>query len=87
MGYDAETIEGVIDKAVRSQHGCEPAFYAVTGSRLYGFPGEEHSDVDVRGFHLADWRRYALLDRPDEQIIVNQDGVTAGFEDVAHVAW
>lgn len=85
MDYETETVERVIDRAVRGHNDCKPAFYAVTGSHVYGFPSEEGGDVDVRGFHLADGNRYALLNRPDEQIIVNQDGVTDGFEDVAHV--
>lgn len=85
MDYEAEPVERVIDRAVGARDDCAPAFYAVTGSHVYGFPCEAGSDVDVRGFHVADGRRYALLDRPDEQIVVNQDGVTEGFEDAAHV--
>lgn len=85
MEYETETVERAIDRAVRTHDDCEPTFYAVTGSHIYGFPSEEGGDVDVRGFHLADGSRYALLDRPDEQFIVNQDGVTPGFEEFAHV--
>ncbi len=85
MEYDREVIEGLIDRAVADHDDCEPAFYAVTGSHCYGFASESRSDVDVRGFHLADWRRYALLDRPDEQFVVNQDGVTPGYEEYEHV--
>lgn len=44
-------------------------YYALVGSHAYGFATAE-SDVDVRGFHLADGRRYALLDRPRERVTV-----------------
>lgn len=85
MEYETAAVERAIDRAVGARDDCTPAFYAVTGSHLYGFPSETGSDVDVRGFHVADGARYALLDRPDEQILVNQDGVTEGFEGVADV--
>lgn len=46
-----------------------PGYYALVGSHAYGFATAE-SDVDVRGFHLADGRRYALLDRPAARVQV-----------------
>ncbi|MFB6234136.1 MAG: DNA polymerase beta superfamily protein [Halopenitus sp.] len=49
--------------------GCDPGYYALVGSHAYGFATAE-SDVDVRGFHLADGRRYALLDRPAARVQV-----------------
>ena len=85
MAYETEPVEELIDRAVGTREDCEPAFYAVTGSHLYGFATEGESDVDVRGFHLADEARYALLDRPEDQDDVNRDGVTAGFEAFAAV--
>lgn len=86
MNDDADRIERVVDRAVRRDgDDTRPVFYAVTGSHIYGFPTENDSDVDVRGFHLADWKRYALLDGPREQIIVNQDGITEGFEDYPEI--
>lgn len=86
MEIDPERIERVIDKAVRrSGEDARPAFYAVTGSHIYGFPSEEGSDVDVRGFHVAKTERYALLESPREQIVVNQDGLTEGFEDYPEI--
>jgi hypothetical protein len=49
MEIDAECIERVVDKAVRrGGEDAWPAFYAVTGSHIYGFPSEE-GDVDVGG--------------------------------------
>lgn len=83
--YEPETVERLIDRAVGGSEDRAPAFYAVAGSHVYGFPSEASGDVDVRGFHVVDSGRYALLDRPDEQIVVNQDGVTAGFEEFAHL--
>ena len=86
MEYDAERIERVVDRAVRqSGQDARPAFYAVTGSHIYGFPSEEGGDVDVRGFHVTDAERYAQLSEPREQIVVNQDGLTEGFEDYPEI--
>lgn len=86
MEIDPKRIERVVEKAVRqSGEDARPAFYAVTGSHIYGFPSEEGGDVDVRGFHVADAERYALLDEPEEQIVVNQDGLTEGFEDYPEI--
>ncbi|MFB6166158.1 MAG: DNA polymerase beta superfamily protein [Haloarculaceae archaeon] len=62
----------------------EPTFYAVVGGHCYGW-ADAASDVDVRGFHVADGLRYALLDRPAERVAVNQDGTTSGFERWADV--
>ena len=86
MKIDEGRIERVIDEAVRqSGDDARPAFYAVTGSHIYGFPSEEGGDVDVRGFHIADGTRYAGLDEPREQIIVNQNRLTEGFEDYPEI--
>lgn len=86
MEYEPERIERVVDRAVRGADGdARPAFYAVTGSHIYGFPSEAGGDVDVRGFHVADAEQYALLDEPEEQIVVNQDGLTEGFEDYPEI--
>ena len=79
MQYDETRLRKMIDRAVRSEPDAEPVFYGVSGSHLYGFPSPD-GDIDVRGFHVADAERYALLDQPDEQIVVNQDGITEGFE-------
>lgn len=46
-----------------------PGYYALVGSHAYGF-AIAGSDVDVRGFHLVDGRRYALLDRPAARVQV-----------------
>ena len=79
MQYDETRLREVIDRVVRSDPDAEPVFYGVSGSHLYGFPSPD-GDVDVRGFHVVDAERYAMLDRPDEQLVVNQDGLTEGFE-------
>ncbi len=59
-------------------------FYAVTGSHIYGFASVD-SDVDVRGFHVADGRRYALLNEPQEQYIINQGNITQGYEEYENI--
>lgn len=84
MEYDIERVRTLIEKAVRRED-ARPSFYAITGSHLYGFPSGEGGDVDVRGFHLADGARYALLDPPEEQLVVNQGAVTEGFEEYAEI--
>ena len=84
MQYDETRLQKLIDRAVRTDPDAEPVFYGVSGSHLYGFPSPD-GDVDVRGFHVVDAERYALLDRPDEQIVVNQDGITEGFEEFEEV--
>lgn len=86
MDYSTDTIRTMIDKAVRTtDENATPAFAAVTGSHIYGFPSESGGDVDVRGFHLVDGNRYLRLDGPQEQYIINQDGTTEGFEDYAEI--
>lgn len=50
----------------------EPGFYAVAGSHVYGF-ADDDSDVDLRGFHVADAARYLLLDQPAEQVSVDPE--------------
>ena len=83
MEYDLDAAAGMIETAVR-RDDRRPTFYAVGGSHAYGFAGED-ADLDVRGFHVADGGRYALLDEPEEQIVVNQGEVTPGFEDYAEI--
>lgn len=76
-----DEVRAAVDKLVRTKgRHCVPSFYAVTGSHIYGFPSEEGGDIDVRGFHLAEGERYALLDTPREQFIANQEDTTEGFE-------
>lgn len=84
MTYDEENVRSLLTNAVK-ERGYTPAFYAVTGSHMYGFADETDSDVDVRGFHVADGCRYALLDAPPEQVVVNQGSVTEGFEEYADI--
>lgn len=86
MEYSTDTIRTMIDKTVRTtDENATPAFAAVTGSHIYGFPSESSGDVDVRGFHLVDGDHYLRLDDPREQYIINQDGTTEGFEDYAEI--
>lgn len=82
LPYTDERIREVIEDAVGSADGrADPRFYAVTGSHVYGF-ADDASDVDVRGFHVAPAEAYATLDGPTEEVTVNMDGLTEGFEDV-----
>lgn len=83
--YDTERIRTAIDRAVRPQDDASPVYYTVTGSHIYGFPSEDGGDIDVRGFHLAPAESYLKLNTPREQFVVNQDGVTEGFEDYADI--
>jgi len=69
----------LIDKAVRKKH-LEPKFYVIGGSHIYGFPSEKGGDTDVRGFHIAKKEDFLKLRLPKSQIIINQGGVTEGFE-------
>lgn len=86
MDHDKAELQTVIKKAVQKQYNCEPKFYAVSGSHIYGFPSKEGSDIDLRGFHLADGHGYMTLDEPKEQIIINQsENPTQGFEHVEEV--
>ncbi|WP_227375840.1 hypothetical protein [Haladaptatus halobius] len=42
MEHDTERIERVVERAVRRDDaGNRPAFYAVAGSHIYGFPSED----------------------------------------------
>ncbi|WP_101295437.1 nucleotidyltransferase domain-containing protein [Halegenticoccus soli] len=64
-GWSREGLARIVADAVGTEGS--PGFYAVTGSRIYGFAGVD-SDVDVRGFHVADGVRYLLLEPPAERI-------------------
>lgn len=77
---DDSILRSIIEKAVQKKHNSKPRFYVVGGSHIYGFPSDEGGDIDVRGFHTTDWKKYATLNPPEEQIMVNQGGVTEGFE-------
>lgn len=81
--YDEDDVETVVDRAVPDD--ATPSFYAIAGSRIYGFPSERGGDVDVRGFHAVDGDRYLELDGPREQFVVNQGGVTPGFEEYGDI--
>jgi predicted nucleotidyltransferase len=85
LAYSAAELRDFIEKAV-AQKGTQsqPRFYAVTGSHIYGFDSAE-SDIDVRGVHLAPVEEYAYLDTPTEEVTVNMDGTTDGFEAFAEV--
>jgi predicted nucleotidyltransferase len=86
MDYSPDTIRTMIDKAVRrTDENATPSFAVVSGSHIYGFPSESGGDVDVRGFHLVDADRYLRLDDPQEQYIINQNGITDEFEDYADI--
>lgn len=63
-----------------------PGFAAVSGSHSYGW-ADETSDVDLRGFHVADGHRYALLDRPDEQVAATFTSRRGDEQDVDFVSY
>jgi predicted nucleotidyltransferase len=85
LEHSAEDIRDFIEAAVATR-GTEnrPRFYAITGSHIYGFDSAE-SDIDVRGLHMAPAESYAYLDTPAEEVTVNMDGTTEGFEEYAKV--
>ncbi|WP_330632768.1 nucleotidyltransferase domain-containing protein [Halocatena halophila] len=86
MDYDDESLRTVIDQAISSATDpARPAFYAVSGSHLYGFPSDAGGDIDVRGFHITDGQAYWLLDEPTQQYVINQGETTDGFEEYAAV--
>ena len=85
LAYSAEEIRAFVEDAVaREGTRRQPRFYAVTGSHVYGFdsPG---SDIDVRGVHLVPAEEYAYLRTPAEEVTINMDGTTDGFEQYADV--
>lgn len=85
LTYSKKEIREFIEKAV-TQKGTryQPRFYAVTGSHVYGF-GSPDSDIDVRGIHVAPPEEYAYLQTPVEEVTVNMDGTTEGFETYAEI--
>jgi len=85
LAYSAEELREFIQQAV-AQQGTQnqPRFYAITGSHIYGFDSAG-SDIDVRGFHLVPAEEYAYLETPAEEVTVNMDGTTEGFETYAEV--
>ena len=85
LTYSDDKIREFIEKAV-AQKGTEhhPRFYAVTGSHIYGFESAD-SDIDIRGIHVAPAQEYAYLQTPAEEVTVNMDGTTEGFEEYAEV--
>lgn len=88
IDYTTAQLRDVIERAVAGTadgHQRNPRWFAVTGSHVYGFPSAS-SDLDVRGFHTVPADRYAMLDRPqNDEVTVNMDGTTDGFEDVAEI--
>ena len=62
-----------------TEESLRPVFYATGGSYLHGIP-DAHSDIDVRGFHCADGKRYMLFDTPDPQVRVTLEPPAAGTE-------
>lgn len=54
-----------------------PLFYAVTGSRIYGF-ADGDSDIDVRGVHVVDADEYLRLDPPAERYALDPADAPGG---------
>ncbi len=73
-------IKKMIVNAVQKGEHCQPKFYVVGGSDIYGFKSEKNSDIDIRGFHIAPSERFLELRTPKEQIIINQGCITQGYE-------
>jgi len=55
------------------QYDVKPAYYALSGSHLYGYASES-SDIDVRGFHIAPGEQYLTLNTPKSQYEVDEIG-------------
>jgi predicted nucleotidyltransferase len=66
-GWTRDELAAAAASAVGDEGSSD--FYAVAGSRIYGF-ASEGSDVDLRGFHVADGVRYLLLDPPVQRIAI-----------------
>lgn len=84
--YTDEQIRDVIEEAV-GEFGDDsyPRWYAITGSHVYGI-NSESSDVDVRGIHTTSRERYAQVhDTPKQEVRLNMDGVTEGYEHVSDI--
>lgn len=64
-GFDPTAVRTAVEETVAGEG--TPVFYAVGGSHVYGW-ADDDSDLDVRGFHVADARRYVLLDQPRERV-------------------
>lgn len=86
MEYTDEQLRDIIEQAVGEfATDGHPRWYAITGSHTYGFDSAS-SDIDVRGFHTVDEDRYAYLaDEPDQEVTINMDGTTDGYEHVSDV--
>ncbi|MFB6178603.1 MAG: DNA polymerase beta superfamily protein [Halorientalis sp.] len=85
LEYSDEDIREFIEAAV-AQKGTQhrPRFYAITGSHIYDFESAD-SDIDVRGLNVVPPEEYAYLETPAEEVTVNMDGTTEGFEEYAEV--
>ena len=85
LPYSDEEIREFIEDAVaRKGTQNRPRFYAITGSHIYGFESAE-SDIDVRGLHVVPPAEYAYLNTPANEVTINMDGTTEGFEEYAEV--
>ncbi|WP_135823719.1 nucleotidyltransferase domain-containing protein [Halorussus ruber] len=85
LQYSDEDIREFVEDAVaRKGTRHRPRFYAVTGSHVYGFDSAD-SDIDVRGIHVAPAEEYGYLRTPTEEVTVNMDGTTEGFEEYAEI--
>lgn len=80
LKYSDEELREFIERAVATPGTThQPRFYAITGSHVYGFQSDA-SDIDVRGFHTVPADEYAYLTSPADEVTVNMDGTTEGFE-------
>src|SRR6056297_3339336 len=81
---DEEIREFIEDAVARKGTQHRPRFYAVTESHIYGFDSAD-SDIDVRGVRVAPAEEYAYLQTPTEEVTVNMDRTTEGFEQYAEI--
>jgi len=83
MKYANSELQEFITEAIQNENR-EPCFYAVGGSNLYGY-NTPSSDIDIVGFHTVNPDEYSYLHTPKEEIQINMDGITDGFEEYSDV--
>lgn len=71
----------LISKFYERNPNLDKGFYALSGSYIYGFAGKD-SDIDIKGFHIADFQKWAMVNnKPAEQFSRNKgDTLSEGFE-------
>lgn len=83
-GHSLDNLADIASEEIPGD--AAPGFAAVSGGHSYGWAGSE-SDVDLRGFHVADGRRYGLLEPPDDQLSATFASRRPGVADVDFVTY